>query len=630
MADTYAFALGGALLLALTVSPVLCLWLLRRMKPAEGNFVVRFLRDGYIRNLAVCLKYRWLTVALFAAAITGTYIYAVPKLGREFMPELEEGNLWIRAIFPLNASLDNVAGQARKARQLMSNYPEVESVVSELGRPDDGTDPGGFYNVEFFVPLRPEREWPKEADETGWRRWFTGDKRARRKAEIVKQMNDELGRAFPGVDWGFSQNIRDNVMEAMSGVKGNNSVKIFGPDLQKLEDLAAQVRDQLRAVRGIKEVGVFNIKGNTNLEFRIDPGKCKTWGVSATDVNNVVTSAIGGRAFSTLIEGERTFDISTRLPAWRRGSETTILDIPIDIINNQVILRTGPGLNPSPTGSGHAPPAVAGSLVDLSNPISTSTPRLLLRQVVSPVGPNGAPDPTGSFVRAGASTIYREQGQRMIAIKFSVRERDLGGAVDEAKTKVAPLMTAPYRTVWSGEFEQMEDAEGRLVIIIPASLLLIFLLLYIAFHSFIDGSLVLVNVLALSLGGIWALLLTDTNFSVSAAVGFVSIFGVAIMDGLLLVSYFNQNRAHGMPDRDAIMNGAAVRVRPVMMTALTAIFGLVPAALATRIGSQTQKPLAIVVIGGMATTLFLTRYLMPVLYSFYGHREPPAAGGMAH
>ncbi len=630
MADTYAFALGGALMLALTVSPVLCLLFLRHLKPVDDNFLVKFLKNGYLHNLERCLKYRWITVILFFATIAGTYIFALPRLGREFMPELEEGNLWIRAIFPLNGSRDTIAADTKKAREIMASYPEVETIVSELGRPDDGTDPGGFYNVEFFVPLRPQKEWPKVMDDTSWRRWFTGDKRPRSKVEIVKQMNADLDRNIPGVDWGFSQNIRDNVMEAMSGVKGNNSVKIFGPDLQKLEELAVQVRNKLESVPGIAEVGVFSIKGNTNLEFRVDPDKCQKWGVSVADVNNVITSALGGQAFSSMIEGERKFDITTRLPAWRRGSETSILDIPIDIINNTVVLPSGPGLIPSSTGSGQATPSKSGSLVDTSNPI-TSTPRIRLRDVVSPVGPNGAPDPSGSFERAGASTIYREQGQRMIAVKFSVRDRDLAGAVDEAKDAVAPLMVAPYRTVWSGEFEQMQDAEGRLIIIVPASLLLIYLLLYIAFHSFIDATLVLVNVLALSLGGIWGLLLTDTNFSVSAAVGFVSIFGVAIMDGLLLVSYFNQNRAHGMPLKEAIMNGAAVRVRPVMMTALTAIFGLVPAALATRIGSQTQKPLAIVVIGGMVTTLFLTRYLMPVLYSFYGHREPPAgAGGMAH
>jgi Cu/Ag efflux pump CusA len=728
MADTYAFALGGALLLALTVAPVLCLLFLKNLKPVPDNFLVRWLREGYLRNLRVCLRNRWITVILFVGAIVFTYAYAVPKLGREFMPELEEGNLWVRATFPLSASLETVTGDCRTSRAIMAkNYPEVETVVVEMGRPDDGTDPCGFYNAEFFVPLRSQREWPRVVEDTSWRRWVsdpsqrveevrligspkdvasipaerknllvvanengalyfrkfddggklvvdTAEKwlpnraeqieearkvlatlwppheltaeeknrisaavkpiirhlRPRTKVELVKRMNAELDAKIPGVDWNFSQNIRDNVMEAMSGVKGNNSIKIFGPDIHKLEDLAAQVRDRIKTVNGITEVGVFNIKGQTNIEFRIDLEKCKRWGVTAADVNNVITSALGGQPFSRVIEGEKIEDLTTRLPLHKRASETSILDIPIDIINNNVTAPPGPGLSPSATGSGQATPSKTGAQVSTENPIS-NTPRVRLRDVVSPVGPNGAPDPNGSFERAGASTIYREQGQRMIAIKFSVRERDLAGAVDEAKEKTKDLFTPPYRAVWSGEFEQMQDAEARLVIIIPASLILIFLLLYFAFHSILDACLVLVNVVALSLGGIWALLLTETHFSVSAAVGFISIFGVAIMDGLLLVSYFNQNRARGMPVWDAILDGAAVRVRPVMMTGLTAILGLLPAALATRIGSETQKPLAIVVIGGMITTLFLTRYLMPVLYSFYGHREPPeGASSMAH
>jgi Cu/Ag efflux pump CusA len=729
MADTYAFALGGALILALTVSPVLCYLFLKHLEPVPDNFLVNYLRNGYLRNLRICLRNRYITVALFGGAILFTFLYAGPKLGREFMPELEEGNLWIRAIYPLNSSLESTVRNSTKARAIMARYPEVEAIVVEMGRPDDGTDPGGFYNHEFFVPLKSRREWPKMVEETSWRRWVTGDRnppvddvllvaspadaarvpegrknllivavedgalhfrrfdaegklvvdteenrlpsradqieelrkqlqplwlpheltraekdrissavkpiirglRPRTKTEVVKEMNAELENKLPGVDWGFSQNIRDNVMEAMSGVKGNNSVKIFGPDLQKLEELATQVRDSLRSVQGIEEVGVFNIKGQTNLEFRVDLAKCKRWGVTAQDVNNVITSALGGKAWSSMIEGEKIYDISTRLPYSQRASESSILDIPIDIVNNNVIVPSGPGMSPSATGNGQAAPSKSGSLVATDNPITSTAPRIRLRDVVSPVGPNGAPDPNGSFERAGANTIYREQGNRMIAIKFSVRDRDLAGAVEEAKEKASSIVAAPYRAVWSGEFEQMQDAEARLVIIIPASLVMIFLLLYFAFRSVLDACLVLVNVVALSLGGIWALLLTDTNFSVSAAVGFVSIFGVAIMDGLLLVSYFNQNRAHGMPLWDAILDGAAVRVRPVMMTGLTAILGLLPAALATRIGSETQKPLAIVVIGGMVTTLFLTRYLMPVLYSFYGHREPPAgAGSMAH
>jgi cobalt-zinc-cadmium resistance protein CzcA len=630
MADTYAFALGGALLLALMVAPVLAMLLFKHLKPGKDNVMVRWLKRGYLNQLERFLNHRWLTVAFFGVLIVATVLYAVPKLGREFMPELEEGNLWIRGTFPLNTSLENVGRDCRVARSIMGSYPEVSTVVSELGRPDDGTDPTGFYNAEFFVPMRPQKEWlPIMVEQEGWRRWIYGPKRPRTKNEIIKQMNEDLQRNVPGVDWNFSQNIRDNVMEALSGVKGDNSIKIFGPDLKKLDELAIKVRNKLKYVRGIQNVGIFHIKGQTNLEFCIDLDKCKRFGVSAADINNMLQSAIGGKAFSSMIEGEKIFDITTRLPIDKRRNVADILDLPIDIINNTVVGPSGPSMVPQSLGTGNPGPSAYGGLANTANPIS-NTPRLRLKDLVSPVGPDNEPNPKGQFERAGASTIYREQGNRMIAIKFSVRERDLAGAVAEAKQKTADLFEAPYRTEWSGEFQEMEEAEAKLMIIVPASLALIFMLLYVSFNSVVDACLVLVNVIALCLGGVWALYLTDTNFSISAAVGFISIFGVAIMDGLLLVSYFNQMRAAGVPLREAIMHGAEKRVRPVMMTALTAIFGLLPAALATRIGSQTQKPLAIVVVGGMTASLLMTRYLMPVLYSFYGHREPPKGSGMAH
>jgi cobalt-zinc-cadmium resistance protein CzcA len=331
-----------------------------------------------------------------------------------------------------------------------------------------------------------------------------------------------------------------------------------------------------------------------------------------------------------MIEGEKLFDVSIRWPGWRRSNVTAILDIPVDISNNQVAQAAGVANTISTIGSNVTMPSLIGSLITTSNPIS-NTPRVRLRDLVSPMADDGSPDPYGSFERPGASTIYREQGHRFIAVKFSVRGRDLGGAVAEAKEKTEDLFVGGYTAEWSGEFQEMEEAEARLFLIVPMSLGLIFGLLYFAFQSLLDAILVLSNVVALSLGGIWALLLTETNFSISAAVGFISIFGVAIMDGLLSVSYFNQLRFKGVPLDEAIMQGAAKRVRPMMMTALTAILGLLPAALSTRIGAQTQRPLAIVVVGGMIMTLLLNRYLMPVLYSFYGHREPPSgAGGMAH
>jgi cobalt-zinc-cadmium resistance protein CzcA len=630
MAQTYAFSLCGALVLAMTLTPVLCLFLFRDFKPVGENFLVRFLKSRYLWQLKVCLKYRWTTVLAMTALILGTATL-IPKLGREFMPELEEGNLWVRATAPLNITLERQVEISRAARQIMATYPEVESIVTQSGRPDDGTDACGFYNSEYFVPLRPEKDWPKLIEQTGWRAQLFGSKRARTKKELVNEMNAELERKLPGIIWNFSQNIRDNVMEALSGIKGDNSVKIFGPDLDHLENVAEKVRKVLEGIRGIENVGVFHIRGQSHLEFRVDPQKCEKWGVMTADVNNVVSSALGARALSSMVEGEKLFDISVRWPLWRRGSETSILDIPVDIINNQVVLPQGPNFVPSATGFGMTPPATAGTLADTSNKLS-NTPRLRLRDLVTPVGEDGAPEPYGQFERHGASDIYRENGKRMIAVKFSVRgDRDLGSAVDEAREKTAPLVRSPYRAVWSGEFEQMEDANGRLLVIIPLSLGLIFILLYSAFRSFLDALVVFSNVFDVAVGGVWALYLTGTNFSISAAVGFVSLFGIAIMEGLLMISYFNALRHQGLPLNEAILQGAAKRVRPVMITALTAILGLLPAALSTKIGAQTARPLAIVVVGGMTMTLFLDRYLMPVLYTFYGHREPTTGSGdLAH
>ncbi len=631
MAQTYAFSLAGALFLAVTLTPVLCLFFFRNMKPVGENFLVRSLKARYLSNLRLCLKYPVATVLLFGTLIVSTG-FLIPRLGREFMPELEEGNLWIRATAPLNWSLERNIEVTRQARAIMASYPEMASVVSQSGRPDDGTDTGGFFSTEYFVPLRPEKEWPRLIEQTGWRRWLWGPRRARTKLEIVTAMNAELEQKIPGVNWNFSQNIRDNVMEALSGVKGDNSVKIFGPDIDKLEQLATRVKNVLQEIRGVENVGIFHILGQTHLEFRVDPEKCQRHGVQTTDVNNVVSSALGAAAVSSMVEGEKLFNIAIRWPKSLRNNETSILDIPVDLGNNTVVQPQGPGLVPQPTGSGQAAPSTAGFPARTDNPIAQQAPRVRLRDLVSPVGPDGEPDPNGTFERAGAADIYRENGKRMIAVKFSVRgNRDLGSAVNEARRRVAPLIHSPYRTVWSGEFEQMEDAEGRLLLIVPISLGLIFILLYMAFHSLLDTLVVFSNVFDVAVGGVWALYLTKTNFSIAAAVGFVSLFGVAIMYGLLLLSAFNALRAEGVPLQEAILQGAGKRVRAVMMTALTAILGLLPAGLSTKIGSQTQRPLAIVVVGGMLTTLFLTRYLMPVLYSFYGQRTPPAgAGGLAH
>jgi cobalt-zinc-cadmium resistance protein CzcA len=629
MAQTYAFSLGGALVLSMTLSPVLCMIMFKNFKPVRENMLVRGLKFRYLAQLRLCLRYPKTTCAVMAFLIGGTFCL-IPQLGREFMPELEEGNLWLRGIGELNMNLEHSIGIARQARSIMAGYPEVESIITQSGRPDDGTDTEGFYSGEYFVPLRHQEDWPKLVPATAWRRWIFGPMRARTKRELVDAMNADLERAIPGVTWNFSQNIRDNVLEAMSGIKGDNSLKIFGPEIDKLELLATKAKHILQDIRGVANVGIFHVRGATHLQFRVDPKKCQKWGVTTADVNNVVTTALAAQPQSSMVEGEKLFNISIRWPKWRRNDETSILDIPVDIINNQVVLASGSGFTPNAAGHALPSPAVGGSLADTSNPIS-STPRLRLRDLVTPVDKHLDFDPGGSFVDAGAATIYRENGHRMIAIKFSVRNRDLGSAVDEAKEKTKELFQVPYHPVWSGEFEQMEEANGRLLWIIPLSLALIFILLYVAFHSFLDTIVIFSNVFDVAVGGIWSLYLTGTNFSVSAAVGFVSLFGIAIMEGLLLISYFNALRAQGLPVQEAIIQGSLKRVRPVMITAMTAILGLLPAAVSTKMGAQTAQPLAIVVVGGMTVTLFLDRYLMPVLYSFYGHREPPAGGaGLAH
>jgi cobalt-zinc-cadmium resistance protein CzcA len=626
MADTYAFALGGALLLALTLSPVLCLLFFRNLRPAGDNFLVRALKAFYLWQLEIILSFRWLALGGVALVIVGT-VCILPFLGQEFMPELEEGNLWIRGIFPVDVALEEVSAKARIARGIMQKYPEVELIAAQLGRPDDGTDPVGFYSAEFFVPLKHPSDWPIPP----------GRSRPRTKGELIEEMNGDLNHELVGVDWDFSQQIRDNVMEVLSGVQGENSVKIFGPDLAQLERLGDQVKQALSEVRGLENPGVYRIMGQANLEFPVDRDKCARWNINVADVHNVIQSAVGGKAFSQMIEGEKTFDLTLRWPARLRDNEDLILDIPVDVMSHTVtpgsVASTaqtpvsGPSSGLSSTGTSVVMPSLTGSS---QNAPPASTPRRPLRDLVMPLAEDGQPSPQGSFTRPGASMIYREQGNRMIAVKFGVRGRDLASAVAEAQARTEPLLPPGYRAEWSGEFQEMQHAQRRLLLVVALSLTLILVLLYMAFRSLLDAFTVFSGVLAVSVGGVWALFLTGTNFNISAAVGFISVLGVAIMNGLLMVSSFNRLRQEGQPVRAALFEGVGKLVRPITMTALAALFGLLPAALSTRIGSQSQRPLAIVVVGGMLMTLILAN-VVPLLYSFYGHREPPAgAEGLAH
>ncbi|MES2790672.1 MAG: efflux RND transporter permease subunit [Planctomycetota bacterium] len=638
MADTYAFALGGALIFSLTLSPVLCRLLFTNLKPSKDNFLVRNLKNVYLGQLRWALKYRVVSVGIFVGLTLATAA-VLPFMGAEFMPELEEGNVYVRGTFPVNASLDEVAQKAATARKILQKYPETTLILNQMGRPGDGTDPTGFYNCEFSVPLRPHEEWPKVLPQTGWARWLHGPFRTRSKVELVEEMNADLAEQIVGVDWNFSQYIRDNVLETLSGVKGENAIKIIGPDLDELERIAEQTKIQLNNVPGITNVGIFRIKGQANLEFAVDREKCAQWNVAVADVQDVLSTAVGGQTLTQVVEGERKYDVTLRWPEKLRHNEETILDIPVEVIKNRQTVRSADystgNTNDSAagnldfSGANRGLPALSGSKATPDPTDLTNVPRRRVRDLVSPLGPDGEPAPNGQFVRSGASTIYREQGNRLIAVKFSVRGRDLAGAVAEAQKKTDSLIQAPYRAEWSGEFQEMQEAVHRLTLSAALSLILIVVLLYLALRSLLDVGVVLSNVVVMCIGGIWALLLTGENFNISAGVGFISVLGVGIMNGLLLISRFNQARSHDVPLQEALVDGVDKLIRPLTMTALAAIFGLLPAAMSTRIGSETQRPLAIVVVGGMITTLFFVN-LLPVLYSYYGERKPPEGAGVGH
>ena len=627
MADTYAFALGGALILSLTVSPVLCLLLLKGLKPKARQPPRPCSASLFVWQLRIVLAVRWAVLAAFVAAVVYTGVTAA-NMGREFMPELEEGNLMVRGTFPVSISLDEVAKNSHQLRKVLQQFPEFAVIVPAIGRPDDGTDPTGYYNVETFIPLRPEPEWPADPKRG----------RPRTKPELVKDLNEALDEHFPGVDFDVSQIIRDNVMEALSGVKGENSIKIFGPDLDTLEATATRVRDTLSSVPGVENAGLFRIQGQCNLEFPIDRQKCARWNVSAADVQAVIQTAVGGRAATQVQEGGKAFDLTVRWPKRLRADEQAVLAIPVPVAGNAVTSGSQSAASGSPVAGAAVGLSATGTTVTLPSitgsahnaPSFTTAPVRRLADLVTPINPKGQPDEGGSFLRPGASTIYREQGQRLIAVKFEVRGRDLASTVAQARSLVDPLLSMPYRAEWSGEFKQMEAAEARMARMFAVSLALIGLLLFLAFRSFLDAAVVFANVLAMGIGGVWALKLAGLNFNISAAVGFISVLGVAVMNGLLFVSTLNGFRAKGVELVEALMKGTGQLVRPVVMTALAAILGLLPAAFSTKMGSESQRPLAIVVVGGMLFTI-LALNLVPVLYSFYGMRTPPAgAGDLGH
>ncbi|SFJ09666.1 efflux RND transporter permease subunit [Planctomicrobium piriforme] len=627
MADTYAFALFGALMLSILVSPVLCMLFLRNVKAKPDSRFVRTIEGFYRTQLRGLLAVRWFVLTGFVVAVFFTGLVAA-HMGREFMPELEEGGLLVRGTFPVNVSFDEVVGRAKQFRKLIQTFPEIRVIPTTVGRPNDGMDTGGYYLLQANLPLRAQDEWPVDPQRG----------RIRTKAELIDDISHCLGENFPGIPWDFSQIIRDNVLEALSGVKGENSIKIYGPDLDTLETTGMAVRDALNNVPGVANASVYRNQGQSNLEFPVDRQKCARWNVSAADVQAVIQSAVGGKAVTEMIEGEKTFDVTIRWPERLRADEQALLNIPVPVGNSTrpdmrlAMAETpfsGASVGLSPTGTVMDLPSATGSRFNAA-PLSVEVPTRRLSDLVTPRNEKDEPDEHGSFVRPGASTIYREQGERFIAIKFEVRGRDLASGVADARTKVEPLIRAPYRAEWSGEFQQMEAAEQRLAHMFCLSMILIGIMLYLAFRSFLDAGVVLANVVAMGIGGVWALKFAGLYFNISAAVGFISILGVAVMNGLLMVSAYNGLRSKGVGLKESVLEGTGKLVRPILMTALAAMLGLLPAALSTAMGSECQKPLAVVVVGGMISTI-LCLNLVPVLYSFYGKRTPPAgAGEMGH
>ena len=555
LAFTMGFALLGALLLALTFVPVMSSILLNKNVRERHNPIIAWLNRNYAPLLDHVMLYpkRAVLTAVIALCVA---IFSFRWVGSEFLPHLNEGSIYVRASMPLSVSLEDSYHYTRKFRQIFEQFPEVRGVISQTGRPNDGTDATGFFNQEFFVDLFPADEWKRDIT----------------KEQLIAQMQAKLA-GYKGIDFGFSQPISDNVEEAVSGVKGSIAVKITGDDLNLLDKKADQVYAQLKTVKGVEDLGIFRNLGQPELRITLNPDKMAQYGVDAADANAVIEMAIGGKAVSQVYEGERKFDLRLRYDLPYRFS--------IDQIGNLLV------------------PTLNGGKIPLKE----------LALINNQTGP---------------AFIYREDNARFIAVKFSVRGRDLGSAVDEARDKVKQhvKLAKGYEIKWNGEFENQERAEKQLMVVVPISILLIFFILFASFGNTLDSVLVLLNVPFALIGGIAALLLTNTNFSISAGVGFIALFGVATQDGVILVNKFRHNLHAGMPLIEAIKDGARSRLRPVIMTALMASLGLLPAALSTGIGSETQKPLAIVVIGGLMTATLLSLLILPTIYEYiYSSRE---------
>jgi heavy metal efflux system protein len=552
MAWTVAFALLGALIFSMLIAPVLSSFAFQKGAKEWENPAMEWLRKRYRRSLTWAVERRYITVGVATVGLIGTIFLATSGIiGSEFLPHLDEGALWVRGTLAQSAGPDEGVRVANTARHILCSYPEVPQCTSQTGRPDDGTDHTGFYNTEYFVDLKPKEQW---------RPLFHKDT-----DNLIASMTYQLQRKLPGVVWGFSQPIEDNMEEAVSGVKGELATKVYGPDLHVLEDKAAQVAGIMSKIQGIADLGVFQVTGQPDLVVQVDREKAARFQVNVADVQDAIFTAVGGNPVTQVLRGEEVYNLTLRyLPQYRSTPEA---------IRNIRML--------TPSGE-----------------------RVSLGQICK--------------IREAdeGSEIYRENNERYVAIKYSVRGRALGDTVEEAIDKVNKQvqLSRGYHIGWEGEYQSEKRAEARLLIIVPVTILIIFAILYTMFKSFKWAMLIMVNVAMARIGGLLALLITGTNFSVSSSVGFLALFGVSVQTGVIMLEYINQMRVRGHSIEESAVEGAVLRLRPIMMTMLVATLGLLPAAMSHGIGSDSQRPFAIVIVGGLISDLVMSIFLLPTLY----------------
>jgi heavy metal efflux system protein len=550
MADTMVFALIGSLIITLTLLPVLCAWFMRKGVTERRNAAFEAIKSVYARGLDFCLAHPWGTT-LASLLLSAASLLLIPRIGAEFMPHLDEGALWVRATMPYTISFDESAKIAPRVRAILRSFPEVTTVASELGRPDDGTDPTGFFNVEFFVGLKPYSQW-------------TGP--YRNKAGLIEAINQKL-EAFPGINFNYTQPAEDAVDEAETGLKSALAVKVFGSNLDTLEQKGKAIKQVLEHVRGIREVTLVQELGQPSLIVKINRAKIARYGLNVADINGLIQTAIGGDVATQVVQEEKQFDLIVRL-------EQQYRDNPQQISN--ILVATAAGQ------------------------------QIPLREFAD------------IHVASGAAFIYRQDNSRYIGVQFSVDGRDLAGAVDDAMQQVNAKVPLPlgYRLDWGGEYSEYTASRHQLSIILPLTAFLIFLLLFALYSNFKFPLITVLGVvLSAPVGGIVALWITGTPFSVSSGIGFLALFGVSVQTAVVYISYVNELRRDGIPVAEAIRHGAILRLRPIMMTALVAALGLLPVALATGVGTDSQRPFALVIVSGLFTRLLISVFLMPALYT---------------